>query len=166
MNDIYSAPASDPIPEQSESIEVFTRFSTWYVVGLSIVTLSLYIPYWLYTRSKKLNLIAAKPIPDLFMHINVMLFLVSYALIVFADFLPQDESADLFIRFIDLASNIAVLVWVFMFRTQLRPFVESRGRSIGPVLTFFFQTFYLQYKINQILDNIALSREPTAVAEA
>ena len=73
MNDLYAPPASDLSRIDHADISVFERFSTWYVVGLTIVTLSLYLPYWLYTRSISLNAITDNKISSYFINVTLII---------------------------------------------------------------------------------------------
>jgi hypothetical protein len=48
-----------------------------------------------------------------------------------------------------------MLIWAFSFRNRLNILSgEARGSDYwaGPVLTFFLQTLYLSYKVNQLID--------------
>lgn len=48
---------------QAGSLESLGRFTTWAVVGLAIVTLGIYLIYWLFVRTKRLSaLIPQNPI--------------------------------------------------------------------------------------------------------
>jgi Domain of unknown function (DUF4234) len=150
MNNIYEAPQSNLIDSKNEGFKIFSRFSTWYVVGLSIITLSFYILYWLYTRSKKLNTIASEPISVTFMIISIVIYITSFSIIFVEELIPKDT--EILFRLFDFLANVLIIVWIFMFRSRIQSFALSRGIKVGGVLTFIFQIYYLQYKINEILE--------------
>jgi Domain of unknown function (DUF4234) len=151
MNNIYESPQSNLIDSNNEGFEIFTRFSTWYVIGLSIITLSFYIPYWLYTRSKKLNAITTEPISVTFMILSIVIYVTSFAVIFIEDFIPTNT--EIIFRLYDFIANVLIIVWTFMFRNRMQGFALSHGIKVGGVFTFLFQIYYLQYKINEILGN-------------
>ena len=153
MNDLYAPPSSDLSKIDHADISVFERFSTWYVIGLTIVTLSLYLPYWLYTRSKSLNAITENKISSYFINVTLILFFTSIVAVVTVEFIQPDETIMLTSSALDLISNIMMLVWVFKFRNRLSELFSHDSIKLGPVMTFFFQVFYLQYKINEIIDH-------------
>lgn len=162
MNNIYKAPESDlsqNLPDNYGDIEVFERFSTWYVVGLSIITLSLYIPYWFYTRSKCLNKVAYHQMSYGFMWTVVILYLITFVIgfapIIFVGLEPYIGESNPNMKMfplVDLTANILVIVWAFKFRNRLHETFSSEGFGIGIILTFFFQNMYLQYKLNELID--------------
>lgn len=152
MNNIYESPQSNLIDDKNEGFEIFTRFSTWYVIGLSIITLSFYIPYWLYTRSRKLNAIATEPISATFMILSTVIYITSFAVIFIEEFIPKDT--EILFRLFDFIANVLIIVWTFKFRNRMQGFALGQGIAVGGVFTFLFQIYYLQYKINQILESI------------
>lgn len=160
MNDIaenpYSAPEADlEKPQQANDLSVFTRFSTWAVVGLSIITLGFYTIYWLYTRTDKLNSIIEDKISKGYIIATTVVYLLSmflsYAPLVIGS---TSEVMILAQPLTSLASAIMMIVWVFKFRNRLNRVTHSEGKPTwcGPILTFFLQTLYLNYKINHNID--------------
>jgi len=55
---------------------------------------------------------------------------------------------------VDLASNIALVIWAFSVRLRLNRlwFDSGQERSGGPFLTFFFTHLYVSFNINQAID--------------
>ncbi len=55
----YSAPGTNVVTKQvnhnSGFIKQFKRFTTWGVIGLAIITLGVYLYYWMINRTKILN---------------------------------------------------------------------------------------------------------------
>lgn len=156
MSDIYKTPSSDLVVRPADTIgniAVFTRFSTWYVLGLSIVTLNLYAAYWLYTRTRKLNGIVQDPISNLFCQITVAIYCLSYVVFAVGEFADiADQNFFIASAALDFSGNILALVWVYKFRNRLnREFAGERFR-IGIIAPFFFMHLYLNYKLNELLD--------------
>ncbi len=159
MTDIYKPPTSDVTSQRSEifgDIFVFDRFSTWYVLGLSIVTFNLYAPYWLYTRTKKLNAIVRFKISMLYCQITVTMVCLLYAVGVFR------EIEDLAAPYLALAHTILILivntlnvVWVYKFRNRLNDTFVNENIHMGIVAPFFFLHLFLQYKINELIEKSA-----------
>ncbi|MCP4597234.1 DUF4234 domain-containing protein [Neptuniibacter sp.] len=160
MNDIvenpYSAPEADlEKPQQANDLRVFTRFTTWAVFGLSIITLGFYTIYWLYNRTEKLNSIIEDKISKGYMIATTVVYILSM-LLSYAPLAVGQGSEMMIVAqpIISLVSAIMMLIWVFKFRNRLNRITQSEGKPTwcGPILTFFFQTLYLNYKINQNLD--------------
>jgi len=55
---------------------------------------------------------------------------------------------------LSLVSSIMFIVWAFKFRNRLNRVTQSAGKPTwcGPILTFFLNVLYLNYKINQNID--------------
>lgn len=160
----YAAPQADlEVQRDSGDLSVFPRFSTWWVLLLSIVTLGIYFFWWIYDRTRKLNTIAENKVP--------MGLVISYIIIsLSAAFLPPvlissmlnnpqaNVNGILFVsmlgNLLSLASLVLLEVWAFKFRNRLNTLTDSQGQDTwaGGGMTFFFTGIYLSYKINQHLD--------------
>lgn len=158
MNDIYKTPDAELAPNTSGDIDNFERFTAWAVFGLSAITFGIYIMYWFYSRTKVLNNFHDNKISD----VVVFGSLISYAVYFASSFLPdaayQDAITLYAIISISVVYLVFYLVWLFTFRARLLEVARGHGHltfRINPALTFFFQSIYLQYKINQYIDNKA-----------
>ena len=159
----YAAPtsnvASDSIGQDISSVKAFKRFTTWGVLGLAIITMGIYAYYWMYTRTKILNSLISKdkmpswivPAVIVIGAINLILSLAPYASLG-----ASTMKALLIISTpLSLIGFVLFVVWAFMFRSRLNLISgSSKGNAfwLGPILTFFFQLYYFQYKINQMHD--------------
>ncbi|OUS26486.1 hypothetical protein A9Q99_18300 [Gammaproteobacteria bacterium 45_16_T64] len=156
-NNPYSSPESTLV-DQSESvadIDNFKRFSAWGVLGLSIITLGVYSMYWFYTRTEIINRIQKDVIPT-FVSVGA---LVSYVVYFGASMISEEQMEDPMLLTFVLISTLTYIVlylwWVFAFRNRLLAVAIDNGRSdfkVGVILTFIFQAIYLQYKINEYID--------------
>jgi hypothetical protein len=165
----YEAPTADLTTpdEQSKRLDIFKRFSTWYVFGLSIITLNLYILYWFYSRTKTLNrLEGISPISDTFMATVIMLNVVSIPVAFAEPYFAANQNFVIMTNTLTILATISLIVWAFRFRHRLNYFLnqhQSPHRTAGPVFTFLFQALHLSYKINENLELLekASAYEPT-----
>lgn len=132
-------------------------------IALSLVTLTLYVPWWLYRQTRVINAHAQQSrIPDWMVHAGMISGMVIVGLNLFVLTTASPESAqsvpmqpDPTLQGISLIANIILLAWAFVVRNGINELARaSRGDAawIGIVLTILFSVFYLQYKINRILD--------------
>lgn len=164
MGDPYQPPAVDVSPpdvRSADSIKVFEKFSTWYVFGLSFITLGLYPVYWLFSRSRRLNKLKyIEPVNETYMQVTAVVWVLSYPVSIGEIYMMDNPSYLLFSNGFEIATAIMVIVWAFMFRNRLNTFLErssAKTSRLGPVLTFFFQVLYLSFKVNQ---NLQLAEQP------
>jgi len=158
----YAAPtsnvASDSLGQDVSKIKAFKRFTTWGVIGLAIITLGIYGYYWMYSRTKILNtLIPENKIAGWLVPAIIGIGIIN---LIFS-FLPMAVSPEI-VQAISLISIVfsligfvLVITWAFKFRNRLNIISGSTKGSpfwLGPILTFFFQLYYFQYKINQMHD--------------
>lgn len=138
-----------------QGIETLPRFSAWGVLGLTIITLGIYPLYWLYKRTEIINEICENEIPQWLSGTA----LVFYTLGLLTNMIPDQYYQDpmvLVVAGVAAILNVVFYIWwILAVRTRLQMLID-RARfpdfNVGPVLTFFFQTIYLQYKINQYID--------------
>ena len=150
------APVEDPLPPDTSAITAFPRFSAWWVTLLTIITYAIYMTYWMYTRTQVLNRLRPGAIPTPLIHLGLGAFFLylaaSFASIVY----PESRDMEMAANVATILSAIILLVWLFWMRSGLNSILgASRGERLwmGPVLTFFLQVIYLQYKINQAIDS-------------
>ena len=175
MTDIYRPPDSDVTAsnkDEYDNINVFKRANIWLTILLTFITLGLYFLYWLHTRTKKLNLIVHHQLSAAFTGFAALLYLLTFLLNILQVFVEvTGRLTDLlpyftFFQIADLVSSILMLVWIFMFRGRLQEGFSSQYFHMGLVLTFFFQIFYLQYKINELIDIAHNKQMQTDAAKA
>jgi hypothetical protein len=171
MADPYQPPAVDVTPpdvRSEDSIQVFEKFSTWYVFGLSFITLGLYPVYWMISRSRRLNRLKhIEPVSETYMQITAVAWVLSYAVDIGEFYLMENLNYMLFSKVYSVVTAIMFLVWEFMFRNRLNTFLERSSEKtsrLGPLLTFFLGVIYLSYKVNQNLE-LAQGQEEEQVQE-
>lgn len=157
MLEEYKAPESNiEIGPEKQGIETLPRFSAWAVAGLTIITLGIYPIYWLYVRTQSVNEICEDEIPQWLILSSIIAYLVAFA----SNFIPEayrlEPKIIISMAVVSIANMFLYLWWIVALRNRLQKLVDLRqfpDFKFGPVLTFFFQTLYLQYKINQYIDN-------------
>ncbi len=152
----YAAPQADLEVEHSVGdLSVFRRFTSWGVFGLSIITFWIYNIYWLYSRTQQLNSICNDPISKSFVNSAVIAYIAVWVTSIVGAIVPSAAVEFSFISgILNLVSVVLVIVWAFKFRNRLNQVTDSAGKNTwaGPVMTFFFNVLYLNYKINQNID--------------
>lgn len=155
----YAAPEAEVAMPSTDNaidrIKTIKRFTTWGVVGFSIITLGIYGFYWLYSRTKTLNnsLDEGQRIPQ-WVILGALLSYVLYILLsIGSGFVPELAAIGGLLAIVYI---VLYLIWIYKFRSRINMLTATkRGDKfwIGPILTFFINIFYFQYKINQIHDN-------------
>lgn len=160
MESTISNPYQTPTAEVMEAGKggldgILPRFSAWAVFGLTVITLGLYMYYWMYVRTRALNRHVSNPIGQPFMIITSALMLCSWA----SNFVSQvAPGVGAVMGLTGLVGTVMFVIWLYQLRGRLHQVQRlSQGQPlwIGPVLTFFLTVIYLQYKINQSLDHQA-----------
>lgn len=150
MENPYSTPQSDLALESSSDGDItkFKRFSTWGVLALSIITFGIYSIYWLHSRTKVLNDISENPISKSFTGISIAFYVAN---IVFSFAAGVNPELEILSQLVNLPSSILMIVWAFKMRNRLEPIMN---KSLGGVMVFFFNVYYLNYKINESIDEV------------
>ena len=135
------------------------RFSAWFVFGLSIITIGIYPIYWMYTRAKIINSLHENKISSTLLTSLIIVTVLSYGLDFFGsdNDLESEISIDIVGLFIGLVYLILYLVVLFKIRNRLQIIINrtsNQSYELGSVFTFFFFVIYLQYKINQSIDEL------------
>ena len=152
MQNPYEAPVSTAAITSDIQLE---KFSVWLMIGLTIITLSFYMPYWIYTRTKTLNHLAEdNGVNQIFTNFTASLYILTFCFDVAGDALSAKPEVASILKILSFASNVCVLIWSLMFRSALNSYVNAeKGDRLwsNGFLAWFLQFFYHQYKINQIL---------------
>lgn len=152
----YAAPQADLEVEHAVGdLSVFKRFTSWGVFGLSIITLWIYNIYWLYSRTQKLNSICENPISKTFVNTAVIVYIAVWVSSFVSGVVPSAAfELSVISGILNMVSVVMTIVWAFKFRNRLNQVTDSAGKTTwaGPIMTFFFNVLYLNYKINQNID--------------
>lgn len=149
----YKAPESDVAPVFGNGLSsIFDRFSAWAVFGLAFITYGIYTMWWAHSRTKRLNPHIDEPIEKSFTTTTLILIACYFIGIPLTGINPAVGAVFMFLGFV---GYIMLIVWFFKLKNRLNTHLGSvKGDShwIGPILTFFFNSIYLQYKINAVID--------------
>jgi len=158
---------------ESLSFQRFQRLSPILLLLITLGTLGLYVPFWLYTRTRLLNsLCPAKPVPSIIIALCMgSLLMFAIMLFQFLNQLPETipleqlQNNPDFVRLMDAAMivNFLQLLWAMLFCHRLNVCTQAKpgDRHYG---SYFFlalshllivNIFYLQYKVNQLIDDKA-----------
>jgi hypothetical protein len=166
--DPYAPPAeedggSDPEPGRRSSRGAdyeSERRPVVLMLLLTVVTCGFYPVIWLFRRREFLDTLDAdaklSPILPVFVGVSHL------GLIVLATAMGAQGSTDLepVARILQIATGVTMLMAVFRVASMLRSDFNRSGRflTVSSAGTFFFGTFYLQYKINQAADTAPLKK--------
>ena len=155
----YAAPEADIALPSSETaldiIKTLPRLTVWAVIGLSLITFGIYSIYWLYNRSEKFNAVLSEElrIPNWTIKGAIISYIVYMVCSIGASFIPD---LGLLTALFLVVYVVLFVMWIYKFRGAMNTLTETqRGDKVwvGPILTFFINVYYFQYKINQIHDN-------------
>lgn len=161
----YSAPDADLAVKSSgsgiDSIKEIPRFTAWAVFGLSLITFGIYSYYWLYSRTTQLNNMSAPEnrvaswLPITAVSLIAVSWILSFAPLASADLATSTAFSGIS-AIISIVYIVFYIMWIFAFRKALHALSGANKGDmfwLGGIMTFFFNTIYFQYKINQIHDN-------------
>lgn len=143
----------------SGSFYGLTRKSIWLMIGLTIITFGIYEPYWYLTRLQRFNALSSSA---KFNQTSILIWLVWFVvdaiIIVFAILSPESstlQSLELIEGIGNLVAAIFALILAFRAKKILQEHlaVNDNDYSMSGVATFFFQFFYIQYKINRLMNS-------------
>jgi len=125
----------------------------------TFITYAIYQPIWFLKQKNAINNLKSKEkLTDTPFNIVLVLYAVS-ALFLLISFFPYDNNTQSVIDAIDntisITGSIILLFMSFKVRRILHQYyniVLKRNIEFSKIWTFLFGIYYLQYKINKILD--------------
>jgi hypothetical protein len=147
--------ASSTTDNHAHALQALPRVSVWAALGLSIVSLGLYYTYWLFTRTQVINRVCDKPISMTLVHTVLGLLMLNLILSFVSGYNPDNEQYQQLARISGLVYSLFNLFWVFTLRQRLHRMTQAGERSlfwINGIWTFLFQVLYLQFKINEYIE--------------
>lgn len=156
-------PSSDPNFHSSENNQALDRpmqalphVSTFLVLALSIISLGIYSTYWLFTRTQIINRIHHEAISMHLAHSVIGLLMLNVLLSLMSGFNPENLAYQELAKISGLIYSLANLYWIFTLRQRIHKMVRAGEQSLfwlNGIWTFLFQVLYLQYKINEYLND-------------
>ena len=141
----------------SGSFYGLTRKSVWLMIGLTIITLGIYEPYWYLTRLQRFNALSSSAkFNQTAILIWLVWFVVEAMIFVFVIVSPESstvQSLEVIEDLVYLSAAIFAIILAFRAKKILQEHlaVIENDFSMSGVATFFFQFFYIQYKINRLI---------------
>lgn len=149
----YKTPSADLIDRNEDNqISHFNRFSAWGVFGLGFITLGIYTIYWLCSRAYKVNAISENKIEPYWMIALIISLVLSFA----SSFIGSAETAAVISLVVTVVYLVAYVAVAFKLKNRLTDMMNNGSNNsykLSGVLTFLFSAIYLQYKINEYIDN-------------
>lgn len=157
-NDPYHTPSADLNTEVASNrrMQSLPRLSAWIVFGLTIITLGLYYTYWLFTRTKIINQVHSDKISNGLVSTVLGLLLVNIIISFFSAAYPDNTDYAMLANLSSIVYSLSNLYWVFTVRNRIHQMSHANNQTgywLGGVMTFLFQVLYMQYKINEYIDN-------------
>jgi len=135
----YETPTSNINPDgKILGLDNFQRFSAWAVFGLTFITLGIYQVYWLYTRTKKVNLFHEPKTSMVWVSFLVIIVIGSFLLGVIGGILQLSptELATAIIGMAEIVVNVIYLVFyiasVFSLKRTLQEILNTNLNGISP----------------------------------
>ena len=124
------------------------------MVVLTVVTFGVYYPLWFLRRRAALNQLNSPKKLAAWPFILLLVFLVSQIVLALASdpAAPQDQvsTGGLIFRLMRLAIGLLIVVQCFFIKDILEDHLSGHeALPLSPIMTFFFQAFYLQHVINR-----------------
>jgi len=148
--------SSDNNVSPSGPMQRLPRIPTLTIVLYSILSLGLYGTYWLYTRTQIINQVHDKKIPMAVPHAIIGLLLINFIFSIMSGSNPENMEYRELVTISGLCFSLGNLYWVFLLRNRIHSITLAGEKSLfwlNGIFTFLFQVFYLQYKINEYIDD-------------
>jgi len=130
------------------------------MIFLTLITMGIYVPVWFLIQKKAINDLKSKekltdtPFQIVLVLYSFSLFILIYQ--IFSSDYVQNSILDNIDNFISVTGAIIVLVMSFKVRRIFHQYfniVLKKNIMLSKLWTFLFGIYYLQFKINKILDS-------------
>lgn len=132
-----------------------TAVSILEMIGLYVVTLHLYFPFWLRSISRVINgLLPSNRIPSWYFPTSVFLSCASLGWVIPVVHSNHAPTVLLVWKLIHILDAVFILVWTFKVRNRVHIILNSIQGSpdwFDALWTFLFQPLYLQLKFNRLV---------------
>jgi len=137
-----------------KDIDQFPRQSIWGMIGLTIITLGFYIPFWLRKHSRIVNRVLPEaPIASWWFPVCISVAILNFGIVI-PEILTNDHPAVILVdKILRWADIILTWVWIFDLRNHMNVILRAKRKQpewYRGFWTFFFGMIYLQYKVNKL----------------
>ncbi len=137
----------------TQSISHIKSVNIILMVVLTLITLGIYPAYWFYKRTKEVNLLYSKHIiKKNFIILFFVFFTINLGMSII-DILCEGMINEIIVKILGKIVTFMFFFWVFFLRNRLNAIIGAKPQDkewFKGVWTFFFNLFYIQYKINLI----------------
>ena len=139
---------------KKENIDRFSTQSVWRMIGLSLVTLAFYFPFWMRKTSRVVNaLLPSNTIGTWFFPVSIILSALNFGMVI-PEILTDDNPTVMMVgKVLSRSNNILIVVWIFKIRNRINVILESEKETplwFNEFWTLLFGMFYIQFRINKI----------------
>ncbi|GAB2191224.1 DUF4234 domain-containing protein [Sessilibacter sp. MAH2] len=159
MNGFYNTPQSElrNTSSRKSKFAEFKYISAWYIFGFNLITLGIYVMYWMYSRANLINSIHPKQINPSVISGYVVTYILLIVLPIASMMGFHSEAVEKTNLVLTIANFVLHMILLFTIRARLLEFADEEGANdftIDPVITFFGVNIYLQYVINKRINQI------------
>ena len=136
------------------SIAKFPRQSVWGMIGLMIITITFYFPFWLRKHTRILNnLLPENRIGKWWFPVCLVVTALNFGMII-PEIITNDHPIAVGIsKLMEKLDIILIIVWEFKIRNRMNIILEAQKGTRGwyhAFWTLIFGIFYLQHKANKL----------------
>ena len=156
-----SAPEGEAEQVPPEQVKVLKRISVFNVVMLALISGGVYIPLWFLRRSRELDRLKMGRINEATCNLAVIIWAFT---IIFGVAIGTSQTFSIFLGMKLFATLLNLVCGLFILSLSFRAraiIQEAFSVRLSGLATFFFHSFYLQYRINRLAGG---SQESTAAA--
>jgi hypothetical protein len=145
---------------QNRSAPAFRQEPVAVTIALTLLTLGLYVPWWLYRQTRVIHAHAGTALlPMWLVHAGMVSGIVSFGIgvtvLLGAGGSGGPPGPDPLLQTVNLVANVVVITWVFLVRHGINGLARAKPGDADWVnlgFTILLSLIYVQYKINRILE--------------
>lgn len=154
---MHLAPANNDF----SAVRQFRRQSVWAVIGLTIITAAIYIPFWLRRQTRVLNQnLPNLRVPGWLFPVSLVLSILNIGWVI-PEIITDDDPRIMAIgKIINKIDIVILIAYVFTVRHRMNLVLNAAKGSVAwlsGLLTFLLSIYYLQFKINRLQKELGLA---------
>jgi len=137
-----------------EHTDQFPKQSIWGMIGLTIITLTFYFPFWLRKHTRIVNrILPDAAIASWWFPVCITVTILNLGMVI-PEILTNDHPAVMLLsKIMEKIDIILTVVWTFKLRNRMNTVLEAQPKQpewYHGFWTLFFGIFYLQHKVNKL----------------